>query len=115
MGRQVTPRDLRERITLQVRTDTPNALNEPVASWSTAYTVFAEATPRRARDFIAGGAEQLPVDVVFRIRYIDGVSAATHRVLWRSDVYAIHGDPIDIDGRKATLEIMGVKGLKHGN
>ena len=115
MPRQVTAPTMRTQITLQVRTDAPNARGELVPSWADDVAdIFAEATPVRARDVFAAGREQLPVDTVFRIRYRTGIAAATHRVLWRSEAYELHGDPVDVDGRRLTLELSCIKGVRDG-
>lgn len=105
---------MRTQIVLQQKTETANALGELVATWADDVTVFAEPTPVRARDQFAAGKEQLPVDVVFRIRYRIGISAKTHRVMWRTEPYELHGEPIDVDGMRTTLELMCIKGVRDG-
>lgn len=114
MPRQVTPRTMRTQITLQTKSETTNDLGELVATWADDVTVWAESTPTRARDQFQAGKEQLPCDVVFRIRYRTGISAGTHRVMWRAEPYELQGEPIDVDGRRTTLEIMAVKGVRDG-
>lgn len=114
MPRQVTPRTMRTQIVLQDKTETTNARGELVATWADDVTVWAESTPVRARDQFQAGKEQLPVDVVFRIRYRTGISAKTHRVMWRSEPYELHGEPIDVDGMRTTLELMCIKGVRDG-
>lgn len=114
MPRQVTPRTMRTQITLQDKTEAANALGELVPTWANDVTVYAEATPVRTRDSFAAGKEQLPVDVVFRIRWRTGITAGTHRVMWRSEPHEIHGEPVDVDGRRTTLEISCIKGVRDG-
>lgn len=114
MPRQVTPRTMRTQIVLQEKTETANARNELIATWADDVTVYAETTPVRARDQFAAGKEQLPCDVVFRIRYRTGISAKTHRILWRGEPYELNGEPIDVDGMRVTLELMGIKGVRDG-
>lgn len=115
MPRQVEVQTMRTQIVLQTKTESTNELNETTWTWDDSVTLFAEAIPKRARDFIAATQEQLPVDVVFRVRWRAGITASTHRVKWRGDCYSIHAEPIDIDGRRQTLEIMGIKGLRDGS
>lgn len=115
MPRQVTPRTMRTQIVLQDKTETTNALGERVATWADDVTVWAESTPVRAREYVAAGMDRLPVEIVFRIRYRPGISASTHRVMWRGEAHDIRGEPIDVDGRRTTLELMCVKGLQHGD
>jgi SPP1 family predicted phage head-tail adaptor len=114
MPRQVTPQTMRTQIEIQVATKTTNARGELLASsWANLVTVYAEATQVRARDFFGGGKEQLPVDVIFRLRWRDGITAA-HRVMWRGEPYEITGEPVDIDGRRITLELNCIKGVRDG-
>lgn len=120
MPRQVTPRTMRTQIVLQAAMGSINTRGEEVKTWADVATVYAEATPVRARDVFAVGYESLaagkiqtPVDVVFRIRWRTGIGAG-HRVLWRGDAYEIHGEPIDVDGMRTTLEIMAIKGVRDG-
>lgn len=112
MPRQVTVPTMRTQIALQAPTVSTNTLGEQVPSWATEATLWAEATPTRARDVFAAGKEQLPVDVVFRVRYRS--IGAGRRILWRSQPYQIVGEPIDVDGRRQTLEIMAVEGVRDG-
>lgn len=114
MPRQVTPRTMRTQITLQSKSETTNSLGELVATWADDVTVWAEPTPVRARDTFQAGKEQLPVDVLFRVRYRTGIAAGTHRVMWRTEPYEIHGEPVDVDGRRQTLEIGCIKGVRDG-
>ena len=115
MPRQVTPRTMRTQIVLQSKTETVNGLGEKVATWADdGGPRYAEATPTRARDQFTAGKEQLPCDVVFRIRYRTGISATTHRVMWRSEPYELSGEPIDVDGMRTTLELMAIKGVRDG-
>ncbi len=112
MPRQVAVPTMRTQITLQAPTYTVNTLGERVPAWEDQATVWAEATPVRARDAFAAGKEQLPVDVIFRMRHRtvgDG-----WRIDWRGDAYQIVGQPIDVDGRRQTLEIGAVKGVRDG-
>jgi SPP1 family predicted phage head-tail adaptor len=113
MARQAAPRQKRTMITIQARTDTPNARGELIPAWADLVDVWAEPTPIRARDFFGGGKEQLPVDVVFRIGWRAGITAS-HRVVWRDEPYEISGEPIDIDGRMRTLELNCIKGVRDG-
>lgn len=113
MPRQVTTSTMRTQIVLQEPTKTANSRGEMTKTWADWATVFAEATPTRARDIFAAGKEQIPVDTVFRIRYRSGVTSDM-RISWRGDYYEIHGEPIDVDGRRMTLEIMGIKGVRDG-
>lgn len=117
MPRQVTPQTMRTQVTIQAATKAANARGELIVTgWDDVPTlsgIWAEATQIRARDIFGGGKEQLPVDVIFRLRWRDGITAS-HRVLWRGEPYEISGEPVDIDGRRVTLELNCIKGVRDG-
>jgi SPP1 family predicted phage head-tail adaptor len=113
MPRQVTSGTMRTQIVLQSPSTTTNSRGEVLTTYADAATVWAEATPVRARDVFAAGKEQLPVDTVFRVRYRAGVTAAW-RVRWRGDNYELHGEPVDVDGGRRTLELAAIKGVRDG-
>lgn len=113
MPRQVTSSTMRTQIVLQSPASAPNSRGEMITSYTDAATVWAEATPVRARDVFEAGKEQLPVDTVFRVRYRAGVTAAW-RVRWRGENYELHGEPVDVDGRRRTLELAAIKGVRDG-
>lgn len=113
MARQVTAADLREQITLQARVPGEDAHGQEATAWTDLATVWAKAEPLRGRDFFAAGQMQLGVTTRFSIRWRDDVTGA-HRVLWRDVPYDIQGHPIDIDGRRHTLELMCESGVRDG-
>lgn len=113
MPRQVTTSTMRTQIVLQAPTMAENSLGEVLTTYADAATVWAEATPVRARDVFAAGKEQLPVDTLFRVRWRPGITAAW-RVRWRGEHYSLHGEPVDVDGRRRTLELAAIKGVRDG-
>jgi SPP1 family predicted phage head-tail adaptor len=102
---------LDQRITLQHRSATLDALGQATESWVDMATVWASAQPLRGREFFAAGAMQSEASVRFRIRYRAGVTGAM-RVLWRGEPHAIVAPPIDVDGGRHTLELMASAGLR---
>ena len=102
---------LDQRITLQQRSTSVDALGQGVETWIDVATVWASAQPLRGREFFAAGAMQSEASVRFRIRYRAGVTGAM-RVLWRSVAHALVAEPIDVDGGRHTLELMAAAGVR---
>lgn len=113
MGRQVTTADLREQITIQARTAGQDGHGQEAQTWTDLATVWAQAEPLRGRDFFAAGQMQQAVSTRFRMRWRDDITGA-HRVLWRGEPYEVEGQPIDVDGRRQTLELMCLTGVRDG-
>lgn len=113
MGKQVTAADLRDQVVLQARAAGVDAHGQESTSWTTLATVWAKAEPLRGRDFFAAGQTQSAVTTRFAIRWRADLTGA-HRVLWRGVPYDIDGQPIDVDGRRHTLEMMCQTGVRDG-
>ena len=105
--------DLNQRVTLEQRSASVDALGQGVETWSTLATVWAAAQPLRGREFFAAGAMQSEATVRIRIRYRTDVTGAM-RVQWRGVPHAIVADPIDVDGGRHTLELMCSAGIRDG-
>ena len=104
---------LDQRIVIQQRTATVDALGQASESWGDVATVWASAMPLRGREFFAAGAMQSEASVRFRIRYKAGVTGAM-RVMWRDVAHALVAEPIDVDGGRHTLELMCAAGVRDG-
>lgn len=104
-----TAGQLTQRVTLQQRVTTTNAIGETVSTWADVATVWAGAEPLRGRELFAASQAQSSVSVRLTIRWRAGVDAGM-RVVWRGEPYAIEGEPIDVDGRREWLELMCSKG-----
>jgi SPP1 family predicted phage head-tail adaptor len=113
MRRPVTASELTEQITLQVRADGTDAHGQESTTWTDLATVRARAEPLRGRDFFAAAQTQSGLSVRFSIRYRTDVLATT-RVLWDGSAYDIQGPPINVDGRRHTLELMCESGVRDG-
>ena len=113
MGKQVTAADLQSQITLQTRAAGLDAHGQDATTWADLVTVWAKAEPLRARDFFAAAQTQTGVSVRFAIRYRAGLPAGL-RVLWNGEPYDVQGQPIDVDGRRHTLELMCESGVRDG-
>lgn len=104
-----TAGDLTQRVTLQQRQTTINALGETVITWADVATVWAGAEPLRGRELFAANQTQSSISVRFAIRWRADVDAGM-RVMWRGAPYAIEGQPIDVDGGRQWLELMCIHG-----
>ena len=102
---------LDQRITLQARTASVDALGQGVETWTDVCTVWAKAQPLRGREFFAAGATQSETSVRFVIRHRAGLTGAM-RVMWRGVSYALVAEPIDVDGGRHTLELMCSGGIR---
>ncbi len=102
-----------ERITLQSKTVTKNAIGEEVVTWADVLPVtWAEAHPISGKEFFSAEQTRYQADVLFRIRYRTGLSRE-HRVVWRGENYDIT-QIIDVGARRHTHEILAVNGLRNG-
>lgn len=93
---------MNRKITIQQPTETLDSYNQPVASWSTYKTVWAEYLPKRGREYFAADQTVAEADAVFRIRYDSGVTRKM-RISFGGDYYDISG--ISEIGYKEGLEI----------
>lgn len=101
---------MRERITLQTSTGfTRSPEGEPVRSWSSIATVWAQViTAANARESV-GAQDNVSIPVTFRIRHRSDVDTK-HRILWptTSNILDIES-AIDVDGLGKILELTAVE------
>lgn len=88
---------LNHRITIEVATETKDAAGQPVASWSTFATVWADR-----RDVKGGERFASSQNIAER--------AATFRIRWRGDV----NEKMRVLDEGATYEIVGIAGDRRG-
>lgn len=79
---------LNNRITVQSQTGGIDALGQPVDTWTTAHTLWANIKYLNGAQSIKSGADTSIVKVSIRIRRTYGVNAGM-RVLYGSTVYQI--------------------------
>jgi SPP1 family predicted phage head-tail adaptor len=93
---------LDERVAIRRKTTTQDSLGQPISTWTTLTTVWAEASELRAREFFEANSRQVEVTTRFRLRYTD--FEYTDRLRWDSEDY----EPVQIItlGRKAGLEVL---------
>ncbi len=95
---------LRDRVTLQAKSVTRDAMGGEVITWTDQASVWANAKPLRGREYFAAHQEQAEISIKFTIRYLSGVTS-NWRVLWRGQQYDVV-EPIDVDARKVSWELL---------
>lgn len=95
---------LRHRVTIQERATGRDAVGQPVDSWQTFATRWAEVTDVEGRELVRDGAYSAQVTTLVRIRHLDGVTADM-RVVHGSRTLELVGPPIDKEGRVRELEL----------
>jgi SPP1 family predicted phage head-tail adaptor len=74
--------ELRERVTVQIASQTTNALGEMVPAWSDSATVWASVQGVTAREFLLAGQQQTEISHRVKMRYLPGLSQQ-NRLEWR--------------------------------
>lgn len=80
---------LRERIALQSKSVTRDAIGAEVVEWVTYATVWAGPEPISGRKFFAAAQRHPETTAVFALRFRADVTTE-HRLLWRGQPYDIH-------------------------
>lgn len=97
---------LNQRVTLQSKAVTRDAIGTEVVSWSTVATLWAAVDPVRGREFISLRAAQSDITTRITIRYRSGVTSAM-RVLHDGAEYNIR-EVINPRSGNESLELMCV-------
>ena len=97
---------LRQRLTLQTTAPAQDAHGQPIDSWSTLATVWAEIVPTRGYERFVSGAEQQQAVLTHRvrIRFRDDVTSLM-RGLWETRILDIE-EIKDPNGRRSDLVLM---------
>jgi SPP1 family predicted phage head-tail adaptor len=112
------PGQAKQRIRLQAKSVTRNAIGEEVVSWTDVVTdtadhaLWAEAWPLKGREFFAAQQTRYAADVRFRIRWRADV-VREQRVLWHDEPYDIVM-LTDVGAGRHTLEILAINGIRNG-
>jgi len=100
---------LRQRVTIQKATESQNSYGEMAQSWSDVGTVWGDVRPlmAQARERSANEAEVLQARTPYqvRLRYVDGLSPVSHRLVWDSRTLEIEA-VLDPDGRTHEMVAM---------
>ena len=88
-------------ILIQRKTTSADSFGEPIETWATVATVWAEMVPVRGQERYAAMQQIAEIDTVFRIRYRAGITPLD-RISYNSRLYDI----------KHVLEIGRFEGLE---
>ena len=85
----------------------------PLEDWQSLMTVYAKKSGLKGRLFYQAAAVQAESDVMFTIRYSDGIKAGM-RLIEGTETFEVKVPPIDLDGRRMWLEIHTRQVLQNG-
>ncbi len=108
--------DFDQQITLQQRAAGVDSLGNANGAWenvSGLTSIWAKVDTRPGQDFFAAGQDQATYPVTFRVRYRTTI-LSTMRVVWKSQVFEIVGQPINVKGAGDALDIQCIAGAKDG-
>ena len=93
---------LDKRVAILRKATAQDALGQPITTWSTLATVWAEAQEMRSREFTEANAKQIEITTRFRLRWTDLTYA--DRLQWDGHQY----EPVQLItiGRKAGIEVL---------
>ena len=95
---------LRHRVALQQPTTTRNSTGEPIVTWTTVATVWAEVLDLRGREYIASQEAHSEVGTKITIRYRSDLDL-TWRAVFGTRLFDIQ-QIADLKGHNAILELM---------
>lgn len=104
--------NLRKRITLQVRSTTRDAANEPLHTWSDLMTLWADVQPMAGRKLEIAQAINSEATHQITTRYVAGVTT-DHRAVYQGRYFNIHS-VIDVDSRHREMHMLASEGLNDG-
>lgn len=105
--------EMRDRIVLQSKSVTKNAIGEDVVSWVSQPAIWAKVMPLRGNAFYSANQQQHTIDARFLIRRKSGLTTDM-RLQWNGESYDIK-NLIDGTGQYlGTIEIVAVKGIRDG-
>lgn len=102
-----------QRVTLQRRVDGVDAAGQASTTWVPVDTMWASVLPLRGRDLLAAAQQQATFDAKVTMRYRADV-LPTDRLMWGPQPLEIVGEPINVGGRGAVLELMCTHGVRAG-
>ena len=94
---------LRHRVVFEVRGSTPDDYGEPVETWTTAFTDWAQVQQLRGREFFSDARISADVDTRVIMRYRAGVTKR-HRINFEGRILDI--EYILEDERRTSLELL---------
>lgn len=93
---------LDREIVIQSLSNTVDDYGTPVETWTTFATVRAQVLQLSAQEFLRSYGASSETAIIFRIRYLDGVTLA-HRVSYNAGLYNVR--EIKEIGRRRILEL----------
>ena len=94
--------NLDRQITLERKSETVSVSGAVMSAWSEIATVRAELVQQSADEYLRGYGEAEQGNLIFRIRYLDGLTTAD-RVIYEGAAYDV--DQIAELGRRRGLEL----------
>jgi SPP1 family predicted phage head-tail adaptor len=101
--------DFRVILTLQSKTITQDEELNPVETWESLKTVWAQPLEKTSREFFRLATMNAEITQAFRIRYAAGITAHM-RVIFKETVLDIIGDPIN-EGERNISMLLSCKGV----
>lgn len=102
-----------QRITLQSKSITRNAIGEEVVTWGDVATVWAKVMPLRGNAFYAANQQQHTVDARFLILQRTGL-VENMRLQWKGEPYDITSLIPGTAQYQGTIEITAIHGVRDG-
>jgi len=96
---------LRHRITIQVQSTTRDSYNQPVDTWTTFATVWANIVQKSSREFYSAQKINAEITELFVIRYLPGL-LSNMRVIFDNRYFDIIGPPIIPREIKTQMQII---------
>ena len=116
-GYVVRAGDLRDRVTLQTRTIAQDAAGQPIDTWVTLFTGWAEIDSLTGRELMAAQAVQSSVTHEIHMRYrtefANPNAVANMRAVYGTRVFNIHA-ALDQNERRRMIVLLAEEGLNLG-
>lgn len=109
----ISAAEFNQRITLQSKSVTRNAIGEEVVTWADSFTVWAKVMPLRGNAFYAANQQQHVIDARFLIRQRAGL-VENMRLQWRGEPYDITSLIPGTAQYQGTIEITAIHGVRDG-
>jgi SPP1 family predicted phage head-tail adaptor len=95
----------RHIVTFQKRTEGRNSYGEPT-EWEDAFTCRVGIFPLSGREFLAQETKQGEITHKVMMRYMNGISAETMRILFNERIFDIVAPPINFQERNLELQLL---------
>lgn len=109
----ISAAELNQRVTLQSKSVTRNAIGEEVVTWADSFTVWAKVMPLRGNAFYSANQQQHVIDARFLIRQRTGL-VENMRLQWRGEPYDITSLIPGTAQYQGTIEITAIHGVRDG-